>query len=70
MQVMRKITVEVPEADLALAQELCGGSVTQAVRQGHARLAMERRRDILIALRGKVRFSDDWRILRGKNDDA
>jgi hypothetical protein len=69
MAAMRKITIEVPEAELALAQEHCGGSVSEAVRQGLERMAMERRRDILLGLRGHVRFSDSWQTLRGKDDE-
>lgn len=70
MSAVRKITIEVPVDDLALAQEHCGGSITEAVRQGLERLASERRRDILLSLRGKVVFSDDWQTLRGKDDDV
>jgi hypothetical protein len=69
MSAVRKITVEVPEAALALAQEHCGGSITEAVRQGLERLAADRRRDILLSLRGKVKFSDSWQTLRGKDDE-
>ena len=69
MSAVRKITVEVLEADLALAQEHCGGSITEAVRQGLEHLAAERRRDILLALQGKVTFSDTWQTLRGKDDE-
>jgi hypothetical protein len=69
MTAVRKITVEVPEKDLALAQEQCGGSITEAVRQGLERLAADRRRDILLSLRGKVKFSDSWQTLRGKDDE-
>ena len=70
MTALRKITIEVSESDLALAQELCGGSETEAVRMGLERLAAERRRDVLLDLRGKVQFSDSWQTLRGKDDDA
>jgi hypothetical protein len=69
MATLRKITIEVLEVDLALAQEHCGGSITEAVRQGLERLAAERRRDILLALQGKVTFSDTWQSLRGKDDE-
>lgn len=70
MAALRKITIEVPEDDLALAQAYCGGSITEAVRQGLERLAAERRRDILLSLRGKAIFSESWQTLRGKDDDA
>jgi hypothetical protein len=69
MAAVRKITVEVPEKDLALAQEQCGGSITEAVRQGLERLAADRRRDILLSLRGKVQFGESWQTLRGKDDE-
>jgi hypothetical protein len=69
MSTLRKITIEVPEKDLALAQEHCGGSITEAVRQGLERMASERRRDILLSLQGKVKFSDSWQTLRGKDDE-
>lgn len=69
MSATRKITIEVPEAVLASAQEYCGGSITEAVRQGLERLAADRRRDILLSLRGKVKFSDSWQTLRGKDDE-
>jgi hypothetical protein len=69
MIAVRKITVEVPEKDLALAQEHCGGSITEAVRQGLERLAADRRREILLSLRGKVQFGASWQTLRGKDDE-
>jgi hypothetical protein len=69
MSVVRKITIEVPEKALALAQEHCGGSITEAVRQGLERLAAERRRDILLSLEGKVKFGASWQTLRGKDDE-
>jgi hypothetical protein len=69
MTSLRKITIEVPEKSLALAQEQCGGSITEAVRQGLERLAAERRRDILLSLRGKVQFGATWQTLRGKDDE-
>ena len=69
MVALRKITIEVPEVALALAQEHCGGSITEAVRQGLERLAADCRRDILLSLRGKVKFSDSWQTLRGKDDE-
>jgi hypothetical protein len=69
MPALRKITVEVSEKTLALAQEHCGGSITEAVCEGLERLASERRRDILLSLQGKVTFSDSWQTLRGKDDE-
>lgn len=70
MSAFRRITIEVSQDDLALAQALCGGSETEAVRMGLERLAAERRRDVLLDLRGKVQFSDSWQALRGKDDDT
>ena len=54
---MRKITVEVPAADLAAAQDYYGGGITEAVRAAlaHARSARAQRR--ALELRGKVKFS-------------
>jgi hypothetical protein len=69
MSTLRKITVEVSEKTLALAQELCGGSITETVCLGLERLAAERRRDILLSLQGKVVFSASWQTLRGKDDE-
>jgi hypothetical protein len=53
---MRKITVEVPERDLASAQELTGGGVTETVRAGLRKLASIRAQQRLLKLRGKVKF--------------
>jgi hypothetical protein len=69
MTAVKKITIEVPAAALALAQEHCGGSITETVRQGLERLAADRRRDVLLSLRGKVKFSESWQTLRGKDDE-
>jgi hypothetical protein len=69
MSTVRKITIEVSQADLVLAQQQCGGSISEAVRQGLERLAADRRRDILLSLRGRVTFSDSWQTLRGKDDE-
>jgi hypothetical protein len=69
MSAVRKITIEVSEKALALAQEQCGGSITEAVRQGLERLAAERRSEILLSLRGKVQFGASWQTLRGKDDE-
>jgi hypothetical protein len=69
MAAVKKITIEVSTAALALAQQYCGGSITETVRQGLERLAADRRRDILLSLEGKVKFSDSWQTLRGKDDE-
>lgn len=54
---MRKITVEVLEADLAAAQEYVGGGVTETVRAGLAKLRSDLALQKLRRLRGKVKFS-------------
>jgi hypothetical protein len=69
MSSIRKITTEVSKADLVLAQQRCGRTITEAVRQGRERLAADRRRDIMLSLRGKVTFCDSWQTLRGKDDE-
>lgn len=57
MSEMRKITVEVPEETLSLAQEHTGAGVTETVRAGLRKLASIRAQQELMKLRGKVRFS-------------
>lgn len=54
---LRKITVQVPERDLALAQELTGTGVTETVREGLRKLANIQAQRRLRDLRGKVTFS-------------
>jgi hypothetical protein len=53
----RKITVQVPERDLELAQEFTGQGVTETVRAALRRLASNQAQKRLLQLRGKVRFS-------------
>jgi len=53
---MRKITVEVSERDLASAQELTGGGITETVREGLRKLASIQAQQRLLKLRGKVKF--------------
>ena len=57
MDKYRKITVQVPTADLAKAQELTGQGVTETVREGLKRLASIRAQHRLRELRGAVKFS-------------
>lgn len=67
MSALRKITVQVPERDLAMAQEFTGEGVTETVRAGLKRLASIQAQQRLRALRGKVTFSmtlDDLRYDR------
>jgi hypothetical protein len=57
MSEVRKITVQVPEPDLNLAQEFTGAGVTETVRAGLRKLASIQAQKRLLRLRGKVRFS-------------
>jgi Arc/MetJ-type ribon-helix-helix transcriptional regulator len=57
MGAMRKITVEVPEADLAAAQDYIGAGVTETVRAALARLRSDHAQQKARSLRGKVKFS-------------
>lgn len=64
---LRKITVEVPESDLARAQELTGAGVTETVRAALRKLAGIKAQRDLLELKGKVKFSlslDDLRYDR------
>jgi hypothetical protein len=68
MGAMRKITVEVPEDTLALAQEQTGTGVTDTVRTGLKKLASIRAQRKALALRGKINFSVDLMALRRRED--
>jgi hypothetical protein len=57
MSALRKITVQVPESDLAMAQELTGEGVTETVRAALRKLAAIRAQQRLLELRGTVKFS-------------
>jgi hypothetical protein len=57
MSTIRKITVQVPEDDLKLAQELTGAGVTETVRAGLKKLASIQAQHELLKLRGTVKFS-------------
>ncbi len=57
MSAVRKITVEVPEKDLAAAQAFTGEGVTETVRAALRKLASMRAQRQLLELRGKVKFS-------------
>ena len=57
MSILRKITVQIPENDLAMAQAYTGEGVTQTVRAGLRRLASMKAQRELLNLRGKVKFS-------------
>ena len=57
MGAIRKITVQVSEQDLELAQEFTGQGVTETVRAGLRKLASTQAQQRLLRLRGKVKFS-------------
>jgi hypothetical protein len=64
MSEMRKITVEVPEDTLAMAQQQTGAGVTETVRAGLKKLASIRAQQELRKLRGTFKFSIDLDELR------
>jgi hypothetical protein len=57
MEVVRKITVEVPPELLERAQKASGSGITQTVRTGLELVAASQAYERLRQLRGKVRFS-------------
>ena len=57
MATTRKITVEIPDALLAKAQQASRAGITQTIRAGLQLLAASQAYDRLLQLRGKVRFS-------------
>jgi hypothetical protein len=61
---MRKITVEVSEADLESAQALTGAGVTETVRAALKKLASVRAQQELSKLRGTFQFTIDLDELR------
>jgi hypothetical protein len=61
---MRKITVEIPADLLAAAQAESGAGVTETVRQGLTVLKQKQAFRELLALRGKVRFSETYDDMR------
>jgi hypothetical protein len=68
MSEMRKITVEVSQADLTGAQALTGAGVTETVRTALRRLASVRAQQKARELRGKIKFSVDLMTLRSEED--
>ena len=64
MATARKITVEIPQALLAKAQQASGSGITQTVRTGLELLAASQAYDRLRQMRGKVRFSRTFRELK------
>jgi hypothetical protein len=65
---LRKITVQVPEGTLELAQKLTGEGVTETVRFALKRLASRQAQQELLKLRGTYRFSIDLDELREDRD--
>ena len=61
---MRKITVEVPEDDLAAAQDFTGGGVTETVREALRQLRSRRAQQRALELQGKVKFSMTWQEMK------
>lgn len=61
---MRKITVEVPEKLLDMAQSETGKGVSDTVRDGLRKLASARAQKELLALRGKVKFSISYEDMK------
>jgi hypothetical protein len=61
---MRKITIEVPERDLALAQEFTGAGITETVRAGLKKLLADQAQRNFRKLRGTYKFALDLDELR------
>ena len=64
MSVLRKITVQVPEHDLELAQAYTGEGVTETVRAALKKLAAIQAQRELLKLRGTFKFTIDLDKLR------
>ena len=64
MGAARKITVEIPSELLRKAQKSTGAGVTATIRRGLELVAASRAYEELRRLRGRVKFSVDWRRLR------
>jgi Arc/MetJ-type ribon-helix-helix transcriptional regulator len=65
---MRKITVDVPEEDLAAAQRFTGSGVTETVRAALRQLRSIHAQHQIQKLRGKVTFSLSLDELREDRD--
>jgi hypothetical protein len=64
MDLVRKITVEVPAELLEKAQKATGTGITQTVHKGLQLLAATQAYDRLLELRGKVKFPLSWQELK------
>ena len=60
----KKVTVELPEDLLRRAQKATGEGITGTIRAGLQLVAATGAYEALRRLRGRVRFSVDWRELR------
>jgi hypothetical protein len=60
----KKVTVDVPEELLRRAQKATGQGITGTIRTGLQLVAATEAYEALRRLRGRVRFSVDWRELR------
>jgi hypothetical protein len=60
----KKVTVDVPEDLLRRAQKATGEGITATIRSGLRLVAAGDAYEELRRLRGRVRFSVDWRELR------
>jgi hypothetical protein len=61
---LRKITVQVPDKDLAMAQAYTGEGVTETVRAALKKLASMKAQHELLKLQGSFKFSLDLDELR------
>jgi hypothetical protein len=61
---MRKITVELPETDLTLAQEYTGRGITETIRAAIKKFAEARTQHEFRKLRGTYQFKIDLDELR------
>ena len=64
MAQVKKVTVDVPEDLLRRAQKATGAGITATIRSGLRLVAARDAYEELRHLRGRVRFSVDWRELR------
>ena len=60
----KKVTVDIPEDLLRRAQKATGEGITATIRSGLRLVAARDAYEELRRLRGRVRFSVDWRELR------
>ncbi len=64
----KKITVEVPVDLLRRAQKVSGAGVTETVRQGLEKVVKSDAYRQLLALRGKVKFTESIESIREDRD--